>query len=447
MAGVAPCNGRRRRGVEHGMNTGTIRSWAALAACVLSAVWPGVVRGAWAVTPPPAADATRDAAANTSFTAAADYSTAHSGRAVLVMKGGEVVFERYDGGWTASRPHALASGTKSFTGVLAMFAVQDGLLTLDEKACETITEWKEDPRKSKITVRHLLTLSSGLDPADALLGGRGGSRVLGEGAARRARRLGTENSPPVENHFEAAVKVKSVAEPGEKFMYGPSHFYAFGELLERKLRASDLPQKTVMAYMQARLFDPIGVKVGWFGKDAAGKPALPGGCLLTAREWAKFGEFVRLNGGWKQTDGSVKSLLRPELLAECFKPSASNASYGLTWWLRNADPQADGEPRSDEGAGGEGRSARDRLYDRVREREFNRQSRPIKGTDGEPITVYMAAGLGKQRLYIIPAHDLVVVRFAEATTKGQRFDDRRFLEDVLRGVTGSGEKPATRPAP
>ncbi|MFN7020491.1 MAG: serine hydrolase, partial [Phycisphaerales bacterium] len=268
---------------------------------------------------------------------------------------------------------------------------------------------------------------------------RGGSRVLGEGAARRARRLGTENLPPVENHFEAAVKVKSVAEPGEKFMYGPSHFYAFGELLERKLRASDLPQKTVMAYMQTRLFDPIGLKVGWFGKDGAGKPALPGGCLLTAREWAKFGEFVRLNGAWRQADGSVKTLLRPDLLAECFRPSAANPSYGLTWWLRKADPQADGEPRSDKGAGGDGRSARDRLYDRIRRRGFNRQSRPVRGGDGSPLTVHMAAGLGKQRLYVIPERDLVVVRFAEATTRGQRFDDRRFLEDVLGGAAVLGE--------
>ena len=71
------------------------------------------------------------------FTRAADYSTKLVGQAVLVQQGGQVIFERYDNTWSADAPHPLASGTKSFTGVAAMFAVQDGLLTLDELAADT----------------------------------------------------------------------------------------------------------------------------------------------------------------------------------------------------------------------------------------------------------------------------------------------------------------------
>lgn len=56
---------------------------------------------------------------------------------MLVQQGGQVIFERYDNNWSADAPHPLASGTKSFTGVAAMFAVQDGLLTLDELAADT----------------------------------------------------------------------------------------------------------------------------------------------------------------------------------------------------------------------------------------------------------------------------------------------------------------------
>lgn len=402
------------------------------AGVVCGSAWadPGVVAAADA----PAAAVHDDAA----LAAAADYSAAHGGRAVLVMKSGEVVFERYDRSWRTEQPHPLASGTKSFTGVIAMFAVQDGLLTLDEKACDTLTEWKEDPRKSRITVRQLLMLSSGLDPSDAELGGRGGGRLLGEGARDRATRLDSQNKPEARDNFAAAVGAPMLAEPGERFMYGPSHFFAFGELLERKLRASDtVPQKTVLAYMHARLFDPIGLKVGWFGKDAAGHPNLPGGCLLAAREWAKFGEFVRLKGGWKQADGTVKQLLRPELLAECFEPSAANPTYGLTWWLRNADAAADGVRNgggAEAEAAGEGGGVRARLAERFRQRRQAAQNRAIELPGGESVTVYMAAGLGKQRLYVLPRQDLVVVRFAEATREGQRFDDRWFLMDVLRGV-------------
>jgi CubicO group peptidase (beta-lactamase class C family) len=56
---------------------------------------------------------------------------------VLVQQGRQVIFERYNNNWLADAPHPLASGIKSFTGVAAMFAVQDGLLTLDQLAADT----------------------------------------------------------------------------------------------------------------------------------------------------------------------------------------------------------------------------------------------------------------------------------------------------------------------
>ncbi|MFM7561474.1 MAG: serine hydrolase domain-containing protein, partial [Planctomycetota bacterium] len=98
--------------------------------------------------------------------AAAEYSHSQHGTGVLVMVRGEVVFEDYAPGWTADKPHLLASGTKSFCGVMAACAVHDGLLTLDEKVAETLTEWKDDPRKSKVTIRQLLSLSSGIEWGD-----------------------------------------------------------------------------------------------------------------------------------------------------------------------------------------------------------------------------------------------------------------------------------------
>ncbi|MFY7876949.1 MAG: serine hydrolase, partial [Pirellula sp.] len=92
---------------------------------------------------------------------AAAYSHSQKGTGVLVMVQGKVVFEDYAEGWNADKPHLLASGTKSFCGVMAGCAVHDGLLTLDEKVADTLTEWKEDKRKSQVTIRQLLSLCSG----------------------------------------------------------------------------------------------------------------------------------------------------------------------------------------------------------------------------------------------------------------------------------------------
>lgn len=372
--------------------------------------------------PPALLPATGDLA--TRCAAAADYAAKHSGRVTLVMLDGKVVFERADNGWALNRPHPLASGTKSFVGVVAMIAVEEGLLSLDEVAADTLTEWKADPRKSKITVRHLLTLSSGLDPSDSLLGGRGGGRILGEGATSRDRRLGGSQRKQADNNFAEAVAVPAIGDPGVKFDYGPSHFYAFGELLERKLRAKAAAEPgftldTFDEYMRARLFDPIGLKVAWLGKDSAGKPNLPGGAMLVAREWAKFGQLVLQEGRWKQPSGEMKPVVAWDLLKQCFEPSKANPAYGLTWWL-----PAEGNPELSLIADG---PAAELLKRRAKDAETQR----ALGPDGKPVVVWMAAGLGKQRLYVLPQYRMVVVRFAEATPKGRAFDDREFLRLLL----------------
>ena len=167
--------------------------------------------------------------------AAGEYSREAHGEFLLVMQDGKVIYEDGIGGWNRTRPHPLASGTKSFTGVAAMLAVQQGLLALDDKVSDTITEWKSDPRKREITVRQLLNLSSGIE-ADS------------EDNRKRNRTLATGNSVQrlraaagQRDDFHAqAVRAPMLHEAGARFEYGANHFYAFTEFLERTLRARDV---------------------------------------------------------------------------------------------------------------------------------------------------------------------------------------------------------------
>lgn len=80
--------------------------------------------------------------------AARRYSESAGGQAMVVMRDGKIVFEGYGNGGGRDRRQTLASGTKSFTGVLAAAAAEDGLIRLDDKACESLTEWRSDPLKS-----------------------------------------------------------------------------------------------------------------------------------------------------------------------------------------------------------------------------------------------------------------------------------------------------------
>src|SRR5277367_2183168 len=73
------------------------------------------------------------------FALAARYSQTHGGLALRVEQNGKLIGESYAPGFSASTPHKIYSGTKSFIAVGALIAMQEGLLTLNEKASDTLT--------------------------------------------------------------------------------------------------------------------------------------------------------------------------------------------------------------------------------------------------------------------------------------------------------------------
>jgi len=295
--------------------------------------------------------------------AAADYSANRNGYSLLVSWKGQTIYERYDNGWSPDKPYRLASGTKSFSGIMAAAAVQDGLIeSFDEPIAGTITEWQDDPRRSKITLGQLLSLTSGLD----------------------AGKVGGVPS------YQEVVKTPAKQEPGTRFSYGPNPYQVFGEFMRRKLVAQG-DYADPLEYLDARIFQPIGLDYGdQWRRDEDGMPHLPSGAFLTAREWVKFGEFLKRGG---EVDG--KPLLDPEALKQCWKANAVNPAYGITFW-RLARP---------------GRDLPELLQGTV-----------------------MASGAGKQRLYILPKADLVVVRQGE--TKG-KYGDEAILTRLL-GLSPEG---------
>lgn len=339
------------------------------------AAWGLLIGAAASATdgqPPAAAELKR-------FQAAAQYSHAAKGAGVLVMRKGEVIFEEYAPGWDATKPHRLASGTKSFAGVMAACAVQDGLFKLDEKVSDTLTEWKGDPGKEPVTIRQLLSLSSGI------AGGDNGS---------------------VPSYAECVKLAESTAKPGARFQYGPIPFQCFGEVMKRKLAAKN---ETVAAYLKRRIIDPLGLNVDFWRGAATGEPGLPAGLALTPREWAKFGEMVRLGGKF-----NGKEIVRTDLLNECFKPASANPAYGMTWWLLGGGDEA-ATSAADGGAAPLGK-ARRALAARK------------QGDRPPPADTVAAMGKGKNRCYVIPSLQLVIIRMGDS---GPEFSDNEFLGKLL----------------
>lgn len=308
---------------------------------------------------------------------AAAYSAQNRGIALLVMVDGQTVFEDYPNGGSPTRAHELASGTKSFCGVMAVAAAQDGLLWLEEPLAQTLTEWQGDPWRSQINLRQLLHLTSG---------------IPGGNLAR----------PPT---YRAALETPAEAPPDTRFSYGPIPFQIFGEVMRRKLKGDPLE------YLTRRIFKPIGLEYAFWRRGPDGNPHLPSGARLTARSWARFGELVRQGGVWQG-----QRLIDEALLQKCFEPSKVNPLYGLTWWL--------GRPIS---------PAQRSVIGRV-----GQELDTLASTPHLPDDLVIAAGAGEQRLYVSRKLKLVVVRQAEGIVEslaGRRtaFSDAAFLGLLLTG--------------
>src|SRR5437773_11967690 len=308
---------------------------------------------------------------------AANYSESKRGVSMLVMQNGRTIFEHYANGGSARERWPIFSGTKSFWGIAALAAGREGLFKLDDPVSDTITEWKNDPRKSQITIRQLLNQTDGI-----------------EGASRLQR-------GSIRNRNAMAIRLPAIAEPGSAFIYGPSHLQIFSELLRRKLNG-----RATSRYIEAHVLNRLGLSRLNYKKDAHGNPLPATGFELTAREWARLGELALGRGNYHG-----RQIVPADLLREAFAGSQANPSYGLTFWLNQG-------------------ASNGREVDMERMLDLPWQT--AQWTDvcickDAPADMVVALGSGYQRLFIIPSMKAMIVRQGS----NAKFSDAHFLRLAL----------------
>jgi CubicO group peptidase (beta-lactamase class C family) len=233
--------------------------------------------------------------------------------ALLIAVDSETVVARAGPDWDIARPHALYSGTKSFWGIAAAAAAQDGLLELDEPAGATIREWAAGAPQAAVTIRQLLTLTSGYG-----FGGLG-------------------NAVPTPAH---ALEIPLKNPPGTVFTYGGIPLQVFGEILRRKLAPH---YASPQAFLAARVLARIGTTVDHWRRLRDGTEPLPTGAFVTAADWLTYGRLLLERGA---------GVIDATLFAECIAGSQLNPSYGLGLWLAWQDGKLAALYAS--GAGGQG---------------------------------------------------------------------------------------------
>ena len=211
-------------------------------------------------------------------------------RALLILKDGRLVVERYYGTYTADSVHYWASAGKSLTATLVGLAQQDGLLTLGDSTSRYLGRWTSAPRprQRQILLRHQLAMTTGLDDTPPA---------------------------PCTNESTAPTCLHYLAPPASRWAYHSGPYRTLQNVLVQASGAASITQ-----YTNQRLGNRIGMSGLWFNDVYYSR----------ARDMARFGLFILARGSWNGTG----ILTDAAYFQAMTTPSqALNRSYGYLWWL------------------------------------------------------------------------------------------------------------------
>ena len=289
--------------------------------------------------------------------------------ALLLVRDNAIVHEFYSADQRPDRPHFIAAMGKLVTATMAtMLAVADGRIAIDDPIASYIEPWSPDPLRSRVTVRHVLTHSSGIENVSFTSEHEGWKHDYLEHPARR---------------FELVIETAPVRfSPGSRYEYSGVGFYALAYALGIALKGG--PYADVESLLRERIMRPIDVPThDWYVSygdsyqiDGMRLLAIGSGGYYTPRALARVGQLLIDDGYW-----GGQQLLPAHLVREIFaygdsprvrSPGSPNPAAGLGVWL-NCDGFWPDVPRD----------------------------------------TAISAGGGHQVMVMIPSLDLVVVRLGE----------------------------------
>jgi CubicO group peptidase (beta-lactamase class C family) len=324
--------------------------------------------------------------------AARTYAANNNSNALLVWWRGKLELEAYFGDHTATTNTISRSLAKPMTTAAIGRAIMLGKIkSLDQSVADFIPEWRSDPRRNCILVRHLLDMRTGF--------------LRQSFATTTDDVLNRAYLHP--RHIDVIVHEYPVPEePGSVFEYAN----ATSELVAPVVEAAT--GQRYGAFISEEVLSPIGAAGGEIWLNREGGTAHSGCCLMVpAMTWLKLA-LLYLNDG-KAWD---RRLLPEGYVDEMRTGTPQNPYYGLGVYVAGAYTPRRGA--------------------------FNPQTvRGIRGTlHGERYhadDLYLFDGNANQVVYIIPSQDMVIVRTGNNPPRGQHEPewDNSFLPNTLmRGI-------------
>jgi CubicO group peptidase (beta-lactamase class C family) len=290
--------------------------------------------------------------------------------AVLVVKDGAVIAEKYRDGFDRQTPQRTWSVAKSIAATVIGAAVLDGIVDVNDAAGLAAWSAPIDPR-GQITVANLLNMSSGLDSGPA--GNRTDDVYLGGGRV-----------------VDHAVTRRLIAAPGTRWTYANNDTL----IAMRALREKIGKDKKYLAFPFERVLHPLGMNHTFLETDWNGDFIMSSQVWTTARDLARLGLLYLNDGVWEG-----KRIIPKGWAAFVATPAANQpplqradgsqiGGYGAQFWL------------------------------------FGERH-------GLPAGTYAALGNRGQHLVIIPARNMLIIRRGFDDNGGARFDIMSFAHDVL----------------
>ena len=192
----------------------------------------------------------------------------------LVIRHDRLVAERHYRGGGAQRSNNVHSASKSILQALVHIAIAKGYIgSLDDAVASYLPEYfgNASPDKKEITIRHMLTMTSGLDWTED------------------STESQVEKAP---NWVQAILGRSLVSVPGTTYNYSTGNTHVVSAVLEKATRMS------ICQFAHQYLFGPMGITAEHWGRDPQGIFSGGYNVYLTPREMAKFGLLYLHDGKW-----------------------------------------------------------------------------------------------------------------------------------------------------
>lgn len=234
---------------------------------------------------------------------------------MVTVKDGVIIDEYYGDGYDENSLFELYSASKSFTGALIGIAIDEGYIGgVDDRVSDYLPEVleQEDTRKHDLTLRHLLTQTSGLEWYEW---GSGYSNWIEFRSA--------------DNWVDYILSRALIHDPGTVFNYSTGNTHLLSAVLQS---ATGMTQEE---YCRTRLFDPMGIsEEAYWHTDPQGIADGGNGLVITSRDASGFGQLYLNGGTWNGQQLVPADWVEESASRQNGGPGDATGAYGYQWWVR-----------------------------------------------------------------------------------------------------------------